>query len=438
MKLTKNAIDELNLEVSLSIEASDYAEGKKKKLHDLRRRAEIKGFRKGMVPMSLIEKMYGNSALVDAVNDVISEQLNSFIKDEQLSVIGEPLPSEDQPKNEWTDGNNFEFKFDIACNPAVALELDKKDEVTYYDITVTDEAKKEMKENLLKQYGDLQDGEAAKEDDFIVADLEQGEDNKVEGTYIALRNVSEAAKSQFIGVKAGDRFEVNVNEAFENENDRAALIKVKKEELAGINPVYKVTVKSVKTFVPAPLTQETFDKIYGPGTVKSEEEFNAKVAERLAAEYANEADFRFSKDVRDYLVKKADLKLPEAFMKRWIHTANDGKFTMEEIEKEFGLFVEDYRWQLVRSFLMKKFGIKIEQADLLASAKGFAAYQFAMYGMNNVPEEQLESYAKSVLSDEEQARRILEQVENQKTVDAVKGVITLKHKAISVNDFRNL
>ena len=145
MKLTKNAIDDLNIEVSLSIEPSDYAEGKKKKLVDIRRRAEIKGFRKGMVPMSLIEKMYGNSALVDAVNDVISEQLNSFIKDEKLSVIGEPLPAEEQPKNEWTDGNRFEFKFDIACNPAVSLELDKKDEVVYYDITVTEEAKKEMK-----------------------------------------------------------------------------------------------------------------------------------------------------------------------------------------------------------------------------------------------------------------------------------------------------
>ncbi len=437
MKLTKNVIDDLNLELYLQIEPSDYAEGKRKKLADVRRKAEIKGFRKGMVPMSLVEKMYGNSALVDAVNDVISEQLNSFIKDEKLSVIGEPLPSEDQPKNEWNDGNSFEFKFDIACNPAVNVELDKKDEVIYYDITVTDTAKKEMKENLLKQYGSLTDGEAAKEDDFLIADLEQGE-NKIEGTYIALRNVSDAAKKQFIGVKAGDSFEVNVNEAFENENDRAALIKVKKEELSGIDPVYKVTVKSVKTFAPAPLSEETFDKIYGPGVVKSEEEFDAKIAERLAAEYANEADFRFSKDVRDYLVKKAGLSLPEAFMKRWILTANEGKFTAEEIEKEFSLFAEDYRWQLVRGFLMDKYGVKVEQADLLASAKGFAAYQFAMYGMNNVPEEQLDSYAKNILSNEDQARRILDQVENEKTVAAVKDVITLKHKKISVEKFREL
>ncbi len=437
MKLTKNVIDDLNIEVYLAVEPSDYAEGKKKKLTDIRRKAEIKGFRKGMVPMSLVEKMYGGNALVDAVNDVISEQLNTFIRDEKLSVIGEPLPAEDQPRNEWTDGNVFEFKFDIACNPAVNIELDKKDSVVYYDITVTETAKKEMKENLLKQYGELADGEAAKEDDFIIVDLEQGE-NRIEGAYVALRNVSEAAKKQFVGVKPGDSFDVNVNEAFENEGDRAALLKVKKEELAGIDPVYKLTVKSVKTFAPAPLTQETFDKIYGQDNVKSEEEFDAKIAERLAAEYTNEADFRFSKDVREYLVKKADLKLPEAFMKRWIHTANEGKYTVEEIEKEFGLFAEDYRWQLVRRFLMDKYGVKLEQADLLASAKGFAAYQFAMYGMNNVPEEQLESYAKNILSNEDQAHRIIEQVENEKTVAAVKDVITLKHKKITVEKFRAL
>ncbi len=190
--------------------------------------------------------------------------------------------------------------------------------------------------------------------------------------------------------------------------------------------------------MPAPLTQETFDKIYGPGNVKSEEEFDAKIAERLAAEYANEADFRFSKDVRDYLVKKAGLNLPEAFMKRWIHTANEGKFSEEEIEKEFGMFAEDYRWQLVRGFLMKKYGVKVEQADLLASAKGFAAYQFAMYGMNDVPEEHLDSYAKNILANEDQARRIIEQVENEKTVAAVKEAITLKHKKITVEKFRNL
>lgn len=437
MKLTKNSIDELNIEVTLNIEPSDYAENRRKRLADIRRRAEIKGFRKGMVPASLIEKMYGASALVDSVNDVIAHELNSFIQDEKLSVIGEPLPADNQPENDWSNGSSFEFKFEIACNPQVSLEFGKDDKVTAYDIEVSDIAKKEMKENLLKQYGSLQDGEAAKEDDFIIADLEQGE-NRVEGTYIALRNVSEAAKSQFVGVKAGDSFDVNVNEAFENENDRAALIKVKKEELAAIDPLYKVTVKSVKTFTSAPLSVETYDKIFGEGAVKTEEEFDAKVAERLAAEYSNESDYRLSRDIREYLVKKADLKLPETFMKKWLKTANEGKFTEEQIENEFGAFVEDYRWTLVRDFLIKKYDVKISQEDIMASAKGFAAYQFAMYGMANVPEEQLESYAKAVLGNEDQKRRIIEQVESEKAIAAVKPDLKINRKSISVEKFREL
>ena len=437
MKLTKNNIDELNIEVALTVEPSDYAENRKKKLSDIRRRAEIKGFRKGMVPASLIEKMYGASALVDAVNEVISHELTSFIKDEKLSVIGEPLPADNQPENDWTNGNTFNFTFEIACNPEVKLEFGKEDKITSYEIKVSDEAKKEMKDNLLKQYGSLEDGGEAKADAFIIADLEQGE-NRIESTYIALRNVSEACKSQFLGVKAGDSFEVNVNEAFENEADRAALIKVKKEELEGIDPVYKLTVKTVKTFTSAPLTTETYDKIFGEGVVADEAGFDAKIEERLVAEYANETEYRLSRDIREYLVKKADLKLPETFMKKWLKVANEGKFTAEQIDKEFDAFAEDYRWSLVRDFLLKKYGVKIEQEDILASARGFAAYQFAMYGMPNVPAEQLDNYAKSILADENQSRRIVEQVESEKAIAAVKPELKINKKSVSVEQFREL
>ena len=437
MKLTKNNIDELNIEVALTVEPSDYAENRKKKLSDIRRRAEIKGFRKGMVPASLIEKMYGASALVDSVNEVISHELASFIKDEKLSVIGEPLPADNQPENDWTNGNTFNFTFEIACNPEVKLEFGKEDKITSYEIKVSDEAKKEMKDNLLKQYGSLEDGDEAKADDFIIADLEQGE-NRIESTYIALRNVSEACKSQFVGVKAGDSFEVNVNEAFENEADRAALIKVKKEELEGIDPVYKLTVKTVKTVTSAPLTTETYDKIFGEGVVADEAGFDAKIEERLVAEYANETEYRLSKDIREYLVKKADLKLPETFMKKWLKVANEGKFTAEQIDKEFDAFAEDYRWSLVRDFLLKKYGVKIEQEDILASARGFAAYQFAMYGMPNVPAEQLDNYAKSILADENQSRRIVEQVESEKAIAAVKPELKINKKSVSVEQFREL
>ena len=434
MKIEQNRIDDLNLELTLTVSKEDYADNKKKRLSEYRKKAEFKGFRKGMVPMSLVEKMYGQNALVDSVNDVIAEALNNFIKENNLKVLGEPLPSEDTPHNVWEDGNDFNFKFDLAQNPEISFELSASDEVPYYTITVTEAAKKEMKENILKQFGSLEEGKKAKADDFLIVDFEQG-DLKVEGTYVAIRSIAEAVKESFVGVKAGDVLDVNVNEAFENETDRAAMLKVSKDELAGLEPVFKMTVKNVKTFVNAPLTEETFEKAFG---VKTEAEFDAKIEERIRAEYTQEADFRFNKDARNFLVEKANVTVAENFLKRWIYVINDGKFTMEDIEKEWDLFIADYKWQMVRSYLMEKYNVKVEESDLLASAKGFAAYQFAMYGMNNVPEEQLEAFAKNILSQEEQGRRILDQVENEKTVAAVREVVTLKKKKISVEKFREL
>ena len=434
MKLEQNRIDDLNLELTITVAPEDYEDNRKKRLNDYRKKADFKGFRKGMVPMSLVEKMYGPQALGDSVNDAVATQLNSFIQENNLRVLGEPLPSEDQPETVWVAGNEFTFKFDIAENPEISFELSKDDEVTYYTITVTEAAKNEMKNNLLRQYGSLEEGEAAKEEDFIIVDFEQGE-TKVEGTYVALRNVAEAARKAFVGVKPGDLLDVNVNEAFENETDRASMLKVNKDELANLDPMFKMTVKNVKTFVNAPLTEETFEKIFG---VKTEAEFDAKVEERIRAEYAQEADFRFSKDAKTYLIEKANLTLAEKFLKRWVYVVNDGKFTMEDIEKEWDLFIADYKWQMVRDYLMKKYEVVINEEDVLASAKGFAAYQFAMYGMNNVPEEQLEAFAKNILSQEEQSRRIFDQVENEKTIAAVREVVTLKKKKISVEKFREL
>ncbi len=272
----------------------------------------------------------------------------------------------------------------MALNPEVTIELGKDDEIVYYTITATDVAKKEMTDNLLRQYGSLEEGESAKEDDFIIVDFVQGE-TSVEGAYVALRNVAE-----------------------------------------------------VKTFVSAQMNQDTYDKIFGEGAVSDEKGFEEKVEERLRAEYAQEADFRFMTDAKKYLVEKAGVNVAEKFLKRWVFVANEGKFTMEEIEKEWDLFIADYKWQMVRSALMQKYNVKIEEADMLASAKGFAAYQFAMYGMNNVPDEQLEAFAKNILAQEEQGRRILDQVENEKTLAAVREVVTLKKKKISVEKFREL
>ncbi len=437
MKIDSKQIDALNSTVKITVAPSDYEEVVKKRLSERRRTAELKGFRKGMAPASLISRLYGEQALYEAVNRVVSDALNAHISEKKLRVVGEPLPSEDQPENKWENGADFSFSFDIATTPEINVEVDKSDKVVYYQINVTKEAREGLKKNILGSYGTTEEAPKAGPEDYIIADLDNGA-HKVDGAYISLRNVAEAVQPAFVGIKAGDSLDINVNEVFENETDRAALLKVKKEELASIDPAFKLTVVNVKTFVPAKESQETYDKIYGEGVVKSAEEFDAKIDERLRAEYAQMADSRFAKDLRDYLVAKAAVDLPEAFLKRWLYEANEGKYSKEQIEHDFPAFLADFRWQMVKGSIMKKLSIKVESAEVHDAAVSYAAYQYAMYGFANAPKEMIEDYAKRILSDERQARQLEEQVEDNKTIAAVRELITLENKKISEAKFKAL
>ncbi len=437
MNIVKNQIDELNIQLTVTVAHDDYAEAEKKELQRCKRTAEFKGFRKGMVPMSLIQKVYGERVLGEVVNKVLSDAINNFVKENNIKMVGEALPSEDQPEIEWKSGNDFTFKFDIATTSEVNFELSKDDKVKVYEIKVSAEAKKEMKDNLLRQFGSLTDAEQAGEDDFVIVDFAQ-EGKTVEGSYVGVKNVEGEAKSKFLGAKVGDQFDVNVNEAFTNESDRAYMLKVKKEELASLAPEFHVTVKEVKTFAPAEKNQETYDKIFGENQVHNAEEFDKAVTARLEENYKQESDYKLSKDLREYLVKKADIKLPEEFLKRWLFNINDGKFSKEEIEKEAPAFFEDFRWQMVRGYIMQKFDLKIEEKDVHEAAQAYVAYQYASYGMGNVPEAILKDSVARVLQDENTSRRIVENVEATKVIEAVKGAVTLKAEKVSVEDFRTL
>lgn len=437
MNIVKNQIDELNIQLTVTVAHDDYAEAEKKELQRCKRTAEFKGFRKGMVPMSLIQKVYGERVLGEVVNKVLSDAINNFVKENNIKMVGEALPSEDQPEIEWKSGNDFTFKFDIATTSEVNFELSKDDKVKVYEIKVSAEAKKEMKDNLLRQFGSLTDAEQAGEEDFVIVDFAQ-EGKTVEGSYVGVKNVEGEAKSKFLGAKVGDQFDVNVNEAFANESDRAYMLKVKKEELASLAPEFHVTVKEVKTFAPAEENQETYDKIFGENQVHNAEEFDKAVTARLEENYKQESDYKLSKDLREYLVKKADIKLPEEFLKRWLFNINDGKFSKEEIEKEAPAFFEDFRWQMVRGYIMQKFDLKIEEKDVHEAAQAYVAYQYASYGMGNVPEAILKDSVARVLQDENTSRRIVENVEATKVIEAVKGAVTLKAEKVSVEDFRTL
>jgi trigger factor len=438
MKVTQKNVDDLTLTLTIGIDKNDYSDKRKKILSDYRRKADIKGFRKGMAPMSLIEKLHGRNALLDAVNGLISDGLNNHIRDNQINIIGEPLPNTTEQKEiDWETAEEFEFVFDVALAPKVDLKIDNSIKVPYYEVEISKEAKAEYRSNLLKQHGKLENTEVIENDDFVIVDLVQGE-TRVEGTYVALRSVSEAAKAEFIGKKAGDSFDLDVNKAFENETDRAAMLKVKKEELEGMDPIFNVTIKEVKRFAEAVADKDLFDRLFGEGVVNNEEEFDAKIVERMKGEYAQESDYRFMLDARDTLIEKAAIKLPEEFLKRWLYTVNEGKFTMEEIEKDFHLFAQDFRWQMIRESVKKDQSIEVKREDLVNHAKKVAAYQFAMYGLPNVPEQQLNQYAESLLANEKEGRRIYEKVEDDLVLDYVRSVVTLESKPISIDELHKL
>ena len=329
MKLTKNQIDKLNIELTMNIEPADYAEIEKKKLADCRRRADFKGFRKGNVPMRLVQRVYGGQVLADSINEVIGTGLQKFIDDEKLHILGEPLSSEKQPDVDWTSGKEFTFVFDMALSPEVDVEVVAEDEVPNYSVTVSAKEKEDMAANLKKYY------------------------------------------------------------------------ESKKEE-------------------------------------KTDEEIEKEASERLKENYKSEAQWRLSKDIRDFYVNKAGVELPEAFLKRWLLHANDGKVTAEQVEEEFPAFAEDFKWQLVRGSLMKKFEFQISADDLKDAAKAFVTYQYAMYGIGNVPQEMIDEAVNNVLHDQKQVERLAEQVEDQKVLDKIKSVITLKSKKISAEKFKEL
>lgn len=437
MKITELKKDDLQIQVEMNFGKEDYAEKKKKALNKFRREADIKGFRKGMAPMTLVEKMHGHSALVDSINELISETLNKYIQDNKLEIIGEPLPNEDkESKNDWLSGEEFEFVFDIALAPKVNLMLTAEDKIPFYEVKMTAKDKKEYKENILKQYGKLENCETVKDEDFMVSDFVQG-DKKVENTYVSMKSIENEDKAMFLGKKAGDSFDIDVNKVFHNETDRATMLKMKKEELAGLEPMWHMTIKEVKNYVDAVPGEELYTMVFGKDVVKTEEEFDQKLSEKMAEQYAQESDYRFMLDARKYLMDKANIKIAEDFMKKWLFAANDGKFKMEEIEKEFPLFLQDFSWQTISRYIMKEQKLEVKREDLMAQARKLAAYQFSMY-INNVPEEYLNKYAESILSSEKDGRRVYEKVEEDMVLGYVRSVVTLDKKSISSDELRKM
>ena len=413
--------------LNLNIGADDYTDRVKKSLNDFRRKAEVRGFRKGMVPMGLIQKMYGRTALLEEVNKLISEGIEKHLNDNNIKIIGEPIPNEEHTKEiDWEHDETFTFVFDFILTPKVELTLTADDHISFKEPKISKKDKEDYVEGLRKKYGCLIDVEAAESEDLLKVNLTQDE-KSVDDTFISLKMIKEDEKRQpFIGLRAGDTAEVDVVQTFSNSTDRAALLKVKKDALDEANPLWQMTVLEVKRFSPSPINQELFDGVFGPGEVDSPETFMKKVEERMRRDFTSESNYLFSVDARNYVMQKCPIELPDALLKRWLHLNNDGKFSMEEIERDYDAFVRDFRWQLIRGFLMKEHNLSVTKEEMMIHAMRMAYYRFVSYGYVNVPQEEIERYARNMLSDEKEANRIADIAQDEK-------VISLIHSLVSVD-----
>ena len=438
MEVKELVNDGLTIRLSFHFVKDDYADSRKKILNRFRRTADIKGFRRGMAPMALIERIHGGQALVEAINGLISDSLNKYIDDNKLTVIGEPLPVEDaEAKNDYDGGEEFDFTFDIALAPKFEINLSAEDKIPYYTIAINDKEKDDYKKAIYKQYAKLENCDEAKDGDFVVADLTQG-DRKVDAAYIALSVLSDEAKAQFLGKKAGDEMDVDVTSTFPNEADRAAMLHMKKEELSSVEPVWHVVVKEVKNYVDAVPGKELYDALFGPDKVHDEAEFDKAITERMTEEFKNESDYRFMLDAREYLMNKADVKVSEDFLKRWLYQVNEGKFSKEDIDKDFPLFLKDFKWQTVEGRIISDNKLDVTKDDVKAEAVKLARYQFAMYGLNNVPEEHLMGYVGNIMADESQSRRIYEKAQENVVLAFVRKTVTLENKEVSSEELRKM
>lgn len=451
MNIEKEQIDDLNAVVHITIEKDDYEPRVDKVLKDYRKKANMPGFRPGKVPASLVKKMYGKAVLVDEINKLVSENLSQYISENKLDILGEPLPSEKQQTIDFDQDEQFKFSFDLALSPEVEVKLTKREKLPYYDIQVSDDMLDGQKKNVTSRFGTTEQREEANEKCMLKGDFVQLDQNgdeledgiKAEDAVMSATIIKdEDEKKKIIGAKVGDEIVFEPKKAFPNDTEISYLLKVSKEQAAEVDGQFKFTVKEINEYVDPELNQELFDKIFGPGKVTNEEEFTAQVKEDLENTLKMESEYKFSIDAKDKLMGKVDMKLPEEFLKRWIKATNqdkeDQQLTDEQIENEMPRFLEDLKWQIIRNQLIKDNELKIEQQDVIEFAKKSARMQFMQYGLNNVPDEHLESYATDMLKNEDQQRSMAEGAINDKVMDFVKEAVKVETKEVSREEFNKL
>ena len=450
MNVSLQNIDKVSALLTVKLEKADYQEKVEKSLKNIRQKAQMPGFRPGMVPAGLVKKMYGKSVLAEEVNKLLSETVYKYIQDNKINILGEPLPNEDkQPEIDFETMEEFEFLFDIALAPEFNVEVSNNDKVDYYNITVTDEMVESQVASYTQRNGKYEKVEAYSEKNDmlkgLLAELDENGNTKEGGIQIEGASLmpgymkNEEQKAIFATAKVNDVLVFNPNAAWDgNVYELSSLLKIEKEAVADLKSNFSFQVEEISRFVPGDLNEEIFNMVFGEGVVKTEEEFRAKIKENIAMQYVADSDFKFLIDVRKMLTEKiGKLEFADALLKRVMLLNNQDKGE-QFVEDNYEKSIEELTWHLIKEQLVKANEIKVEQADITNMAKEATRAQFAQYGMMSVPEDLLENYAKEMLKKKESVEGLVNRAIDAKLAQVLKNQVSLEYKEISVADFNKM
>lgn len=444
MNIVRNDIDAVNATITVTVSKDDYTEKVEKTLKEYKRKANVPGFRPGMVPVGLLKKMYGKAILAEEVNKVMSDALNDYLKENNVNVLGELLPNETEQKPiDFDTQEEFEFVFDMAVSPEFDFTLTQKDKINYYDITVDEKMIEDQIKNHQGRSGKQVQVEEVAEKDMVkglVAEISENETGiSVENAVLMPSYIqNEEQRALFIGKKAGDVVTFNPSKAYASEAEIASLLKIDKEVAKNTTSDFTFTISEITRFEEHPVDQELFDLTYGKDEVKTEEEYKAKVTADIKEILDENSFYRFSDDARTELIKKLDaVAFPEAFLKRWVLATNE-KLTAEQVDEEFPQMLNALKWQLIRNKIALAEDVKVEVPDVEAYAKKVLKAQYAQYGITNFPDDLLEEYAKESLKKQGTAEKYFEQVLENKVTEIIKTKVKLNTKSISLDEFNQL
>lgn len=448
MNISLENVDKVSAVLTVKIEKADYADSVAKQLKDKRKKVQMPGFRVGKVPAGMVKKMYYISVLTDEINKILSENMYEYIRENELSVLGEPLPSETHEEIDFKNQEDFEFHFDLALAPKFEYSISKRNTVPYYNIEVTDE----MIEKQIASYTQ-RNGKYEKVDNYEDRDMLKGLIAQLDADGNAMENgvqvedavlmpaymKDEAQKALFNDCKVNDVITFNPNTAYDGaEAEIASLLKVDKSDVPLYTGDFSYQISEITRFKSGDLNQELFDQVYGEGNVKTEEEFQNKTKEILAEQLGPDQDYRFLLDVRELIEKKiGKVQYPDALLKRLMKNNNEDK-AAEDIDKEYEASLKELTWHLVKEELTKKYEIKVEEDDVRNMARQATRAQLAQYGMMGLADEMIDQYASQMLKDKGQVNGLVNRAVETKLSIVLKDKVKLDEKSISMDDFNKL